>query len=197
MENKIIAFYRTQSLVDFMRKIIFVLFRTINIKIIKKIRVFFYFSSKDLIIGKNVKLSGLCLKVNMGKNINIYDACKFELCENSKLTVGNNVIFSFGVILCCLNKVTIGNDVQIGEYTSIRDTTHDYSELGVSMKYNPDISKEINIGNNVWIGRGCIILPGTMIEDGVVIGANSVVKGHLLKDSIYAGAPIKFIKSRI
>ncbi len=197
MENKIIAFYKTQSLVNFMRKLIFVLCRTINVKIIKKIRVFLYFGSNDLIIGKNVRLSGLCLKVNMEKNINIYDGCKFELCEDSNLTIGRNVIFAYGVILCCRNKVTIGDDVQIGEYTSIRDTTHDYSELGVPMKYNPDISNEINIGNNVWIGRGCMIMPGTIIEDGVVVGANSIVKGHLLANNIYAGSPIKFIKSRI
>jgi len=42
-----------------------------------------------------------------------------------------------------------------------------------------DKSEKIMIGSNVWIGRGSIILPGSVIEDGVIIGAHSVVKGHL------------------
>jgi acetyltransferase-like isoleucine patch superfamily enzyme len=39
-------------------------------------------------------------------------------------------------------------------------------------------------------------MPGTIIEDGVVVGANSIVKGYLVKDSIYAGLPLKLIKKR-
>jgi acetyltransferase-like isoleucine patch superfamily enzyme len=169
----------------------------VHIRPLNSIRAFFYFKSKNVLIGKNVNLSGFCLEINTAKKITIYDDCKFELSENSILTIGSNVVFSYGVILCCRNRVTIGNDVQIGEYTSIRDSTHDYSELGVPMKYNPDISREIIIGNNVWIGRNCLIMPGSIIEDGVVVGANSIVKGTLKKDCIYGGNPIKLLKPRV
>jgi acetyltransferase-like isoleucine patch superfamily enzyme len=61
---------------------------------------------------------------------------------------------------------------------------------------NSDISSPIVIGNNVWIGRNCLIMPGTVIEDGVVIGANSLVKGTLKKDTIYAGNPVQEIRQR-
>jgi acetyltransferase-like isoleucine patch superfamily enzyme len=82
----------------------------------------------------------------------------------------------------------------IGEYTSIRDTTHTYTDPSLPYCSQPDTSAEIIIGNNVWIGRGCIIFPGTVIEDGVIIGANSVVKGHLQAYSLFAGSPAKFLK---
>ena len=65
------------------------------------------------------------------------------------------------------------------------------------MMGSEDKKAPILIGNNVWIGRGCLICEGAIIEDGVVVGANSVVKGRLVKDTIYAGAPAKAIKSRI
>jgi acetyltransferase-like isoleucine patch superfamily enzyme len=81
----------------------------------------------------------------------------------------------------------------IGEYTSVRDTSHNYSSQGVPFMEQKDISQPIRIGNNVWIGRGCIIFPGTIIEDGVIVGSNSIVKGHLKANSIYAGAPLKLI----
>ena len=52
-------------------------------------------------------------------------------------------LFIITLLISCSKKIKIGNDVQIGEYTSVRDSSHDYSELGVPMKYNPDISNEI------------------------------------------------------
>jgi acetyltransferase-like isoleucine patch superfamily enzyme len=94
-----------------------------------------------------------------------------------------------------MKSINIGNYVQIGEYTSIRDTTHDYKESIIMG--SKDVTLPISIGNNVWIGRGCLISQGTLIEDGVIIGANSYVKGHLKKNGIYAGSPAKFIKMRI
>jgi carbonic anhydrase/acetyltransferase-like protein (isoleucine patch superfamily) len=54
----------------------------------------------------------------------------------------------------------------------------------------------VRIGNNVWIGFRCIILPGATIENRVLIGAGSVVSGVLKSDSIYAGDPAKFIRNR-
>ena len=127
----------------------------------------------------------------------IYDNCNFEFSGNSDVSIGTNVIFSYGVVFCCNNKISIGNDVQIGEYTSVRDTTHDHRDSGKPMRQNADITDPISIGNNIWIGRGCIIMPGTVIEDGVVVGANSVVKGTLLKNGIYAGSSCRLIKMRV
>lgn len=65
------------------------------------------------------------------------------------------------------------------------------------MKYSADALRPIVIGDNVWIGRGCLVLPGCVIEEGVVVAANSVVRGRLEKDGIYGGRPAKFIKSRL
>lgn len=65
------------------------------------------------------------------------------------------------------------------------------------MMLNQDFSKTIVIGNNVWIGKNCLIMPGCVIEEVVVVnGANSLVNGTLKKDFIYAGNPMKEIKQR-
>ena len=54
---------------------------------------------------------------------------------------------------------------------------------------------DISIGNNVFMGAQCTILPGTIIDDNVVIASNSVVKGHLESNTVYGGSPAKKIKS--
>jgi maltose O-acetyltransferase len=54
----------------------------------------------------------------------------------------------------------------------------------------------IKIGNNVWIGKNCLIFPGSKIEDNVVIGANSIVKGNCEANSLYVGNPA-YLKKKL
>ena len=49
------------------------------------------------------------------------------------------------------------------------------------------------VGSNVFIGSRSIILPDTKIEDNVIIGAGSLVRGKVAGGGIYAGVPIKRI----
>ena len=52
----------------------------------------------------------------------------------------------------------------------------------------------IFIGNNVWIGANCCILPNVHIGDNCVIGAGSVVTKDIPSNSVAAGNPAKVIK---
>lgn len=54
----------------------------------------------------------------------------------------------------------------------------------------------IFIGEDVWIAAGCKILKGSYIEDGVVIGAMSLVKGRIKANTINVGIPAKRINER-
>ena len=53
----------------------------------------------------------------------------------------------------------------------------------------------VNIGNNVWICTGAIILPGVTIGDNSVIGAGSVVTKDIEPNSLAVGNPCKVIRS--
>lgn len=93
--------------------------------------------------------------------------------------------------------ISIGNDF----YTSsnIQFITHDGSINVLRNCYKEyktaDLFGRISIGNNVFIGYGCTILPGSIIEDNVIVGANTVVKGILGRNSVYAGVPARYICS--
>jgi virginiamycin A acetyltransferase len=52
------------------------------------------------------------------------------------------------------------------------------------------------IENDVWIGQNVTILPGVHIENGAIIGANSVVASDIPAYSIVAGNPAKKIRKR-
>ena len=52
------------------------------------------------------------------------------------------------------------------------------------------------IGNDVWIGKNAVILPGVHIGDGAIIGANSVVGSEVEPYTIVVGNPAKSIRKR-
>ncbi|MCC7445707.1 MAG: acyltransferase [Saprospiraceae bacterium] len=167
-----------------------------SIRIIGRLKSWFIFNRYDVLIGKNVRFHGLPKYIQVGDDISIYDNVIMHFGSESNVVFGSKIIFSHNVLIQTSEKLHIGSYVQIGEFTSIRDTTHDYRTDG-NMMEGRDISRPIIIGDNVWIGRNCIIMGGAIIESGCVIGANSLVKGHCKANGIYAGIPIKFIKNRL
>ncbi|HEY2577037.1 MAG TPA: antibiotic acetyltransferase, partial [Streptosporangiaceae bacterium] len=52
------------------------------------------------------------------------------------------------------------------------------------------------IGNDVWIGRGAVIMPGVTIGDGAIIAAKAVVVADAAPYTIVAGNPGKPVKQR-
>jgi acetyltransferase-like isoleucine patch superfamily enzyme len=88
--------------------------------------------------------------------------------------------------------ITIGNHVSA---TAVRFETHD-GGVWVFREKNPeiDVIKPINIGNNVFIGYGAVIMPGVTIGDNVVIGAGTIVTKDIPSNVVAAGTPPRVIR---
>jgi acetyltransferase-like isoleucine patch superfamily enzyme len=90
--------------------------------------------------------------------------------------------------------IEIGNHVAIASGTDL--ITHDGGIWGFREDLGQaDIFGKIKIGNNVFIGNSCIILPNTTIGDNCIIGAGSVVRGKYPENSVIVGNPAKVILS--
>lgn len=190
------AYLNRYGLLNFIRKSAYLLLR-IFFSILQFYRkLWFYVLTRCWVnrISGKISVSGLVHDAHIGKDATIYPGTLFEFSENAHLQIGDHFVLSYGSLIACHRCITIGNHVMIGEYTSIRDTTHNYQSGEAPYSLQPDYSQDIEIGNNVWIGRGCIILPGTVIEEGVIVGANSVVKGRLQANWLYSGVPAHPIK---
>ncbi len=87
--------------------------------------------------------------------------------------------------------IELGNDVAIATGTSF--ITHDGGIRCFSEFLEDDVFGRIIIGNNVFIGEGCIILLNTIIGDNCIVGAGSVVRGRFPDNSIIMGNPAKVI----
>jgi acetyltransferase-like isoleucine patch superfamily enzyme len=139
--------------------------------------------------------------VDLGNDLFIGARCTFEVYVNppGHVLIGSSTWISHDLHLQSAEKVSIGKSVLIGEFVSIRDTTHSYQVPGVPIKEQPDVSSPVIVEDEVWIGRGCLIQakpPGIVIGRGAIIGANSVVATSIPPMEIWAGAPARLIKPR-
>lgn len=57
-------------------------------------------------------------------------------------------------------------------------------------------AKAVNIGNDVWIGHGAVVMPGISIGNGAIVGANAVVTRDVPAYAIVAGVPAKPLRRR-
>ncbi len=52
------------------------------------------------------------------------------------------------------------------------------------------------VGNDVWLGRGCVVMPGVKIGDGAIVAAYSVVTRDVAPYTLVGGNPARFVKNR-
>ena len=90
--------------------------------------------------------------------------------------------------------ITLGNNVHITD--GVKFITHDGGTL-LFRSIIPDleITKPINVGDNVYFGNNVLILPGVTIGSNVIIGAGAVVTKDIPSNSLAVGVPAKVIKS--
>ena len=85
------------------------------------------------------------------------------------------------------SSVQIGADCLIGPNVQLLAVSHDIEPNARLMKHN--YADDINIGNNVWLGGGVIVLAGVSMGDNCVVGAGSVVTKNTEQNSFYAFNP--------
>lgn len=86
--------------------------------------------------------------------------------------------------------VEIGSHVAIAGGTTF--ITHDGAIWCFREElHDADVFGKIKIGNNVFIGSNCTILPNTVVGNNCIIGAGSVVRGVFPDNSVIIGNPAK------
>nr|WP_294894066.1 sugar O-acetyltransferase [uncultured Pedobacter sp.] len=110
------------------------------------------------------------------------------------INCGERVYFNVNCVVLDVAKVNIGNDVMFAPGVQLYTATHPVDkELRKTLEYG----KPINIGNDVWIGGGAIILPGITIGNNCVIGAGSVVTKNIPDNSMAVGNPARVIRKLV
>lgn len=129
----------------------------------------------------------------IGKNISIEQ--NFN-CDNGKnIFIGDNFKGHSNLTISDIGEVHIGANVSIGPSTVI--TTVDQPDTPMARREGINFSREITIGDDVWIGGNVSVLPGVNIGNNVIIQAGSVVLDDIPDNTLVAGNPAKKVRNLI
>jgi acetyltransferase-like isoleucine patch superfamily enzyme len=108
--------------------------------------------------------------------------------------IGDNCAINPSVVFTDPYITQIGSNVRIAGGIIMG---HDGSINMINRYHNSkfDAIGPVIISDNVFIGIGCIILAGAKIGANTIIGAGSVVSGRIEGDGVYAGNPLRRIRS--
>lgn len=160
--------------------------------------LFRYLPASDFpIIGKiSMKLRYICGKhifKSCGKNVNIERMAFFG--RGNDIVIGDNS--GIGINCTIPPNTVIGKNVMMGPNCYFFAHNHRFDRLDIPMieqGFYP--SKSFVIEDDVWLGRGVMVLPGRTISKGSIIGAGCVLTKDFPPYSIVGGNPGKIIRSR-
>ena len=128
---------------------------------------------------------------SVGKNVNIERRAVF----GPDLSIGDNS--GIGISCEVYGKVTVQNDVMMGPEVVIYTSGHKFDRLDIPIWQQGSTAEQpVIIGNDVWIGRRVMIMPGVHIGNGVVIAAGAVVTKDVPDNVVVGGVPARVIKHR-
>jgi virginiamycin A acetyltransferase len=115
------------------------------------------------------------------------------------IEIGESSFINSGCVLYSGNGIRIGKNVLIAANCTFAPVNHEYKsrdKLIIEQRFRPS-KGGIVIEDDVWIGAGTIILDGSHIKRGCVIGAACVVNGPTEEYGVYVGNPLKLVKYRV
>jgi acetyltransferase-like isoleucine patch superfamily enzyme len=77
---------------------------------------------------------------------------------------------------------------------TITDGNHSFDQVGELIRFQGLETREIHIGNDVWIGAKATIIHD--LGDGAVIGANAVVTKPVPAETVAVGVPARVVRHR-
>lgn len=156
-------------------------------------------------VGKNVLLSDKASfynskNIRIGNNVRIDDFCVLSA-GISGIDIGSYIHIAVFSSLIGAGNISLADFCNISSRVAIYSSSDDF--IGKAMT-NPTVPSEftnvqhadVKLGRHVIIGAGSVVLPGVTLEEGVAVGALSLIKKDCQAFGIYMGSPAKRIAER-
>jgi acetyltransferase-like isoleucine patch superfamily enzyme len=111
------------------------------------------------------------------------------------ITIGDDVHIGRFAYVTAIEGIHIGSGSVLSEHVYITDHSHGFDpDAGLIMKQRPVTKGPVRIGAHCFLGYRVAVMPGVVLGDHCVVGANSVVTRPFPPYSMIAGAPARLLK---
>jgi acetyltransferase-like isoleucine patch superfamily enzyme len=164
-------------------------------------------TNSELIIENTSEDNLKKIKINCGSNCKIHimgirqinTLLHIYMGDNSILNIGPNQMMNGAVQVFMheASKIDIGQECLWANSKIWSSDMHAIFDLSSKKRINQ--SKDITIGNRVWLCENVMVLKGSKVADGCILGAKSVITSSTMMspNSIVAGNPAKMVKNNI
>ena len=156
-------------------------------------------------VGDNVHISDRASfygagRISIGNNTRIDDFCVLSAGDGG-IFIGAHIHIAVYSSFIGAGKITISDFCNFSSRVSLYSSNDDYSGFGMTnptipARYTNIVHADVFLGRHVIVGSGSVILPGVTLEDGVAVGALSLVNRNCKAFGIYAGNPVRRVKER-
>jgi maltose O-acetyltransferase len=160
----------------------------------------------DIYLNKEVKLERYVSLIAMYKSRLVID--KYVLLMkyvtvhskcNSNVLIGKDTFLNYYDILASYDaEISIGEECMLAPHVSGIVGYHSIKAID-DEEWNRNIEnkKSIKVGNHVWLGVGVILLPGTDIREGSMLGAGTIANSTVPPNVCCVGEKCTIIKESI
>jgi acetyltransferase-like isoleucine patch superfamily enzyme len=134
-------------------------------------------------------------RIRFGRFVWIGDRTKIR-CHEGVVEVGKKTVMGQECTISAYQQVRIGEECVIADRAMFIDFDHGVVEVERPIRLQGIYKRDVEVGNNVWIGYGACILRGVSVGDNSVIGTNAVVTRDVPANAVVGGIPARIIRMR-
>jgi acetyltransferase-like isoleucine patch superfamily enzyme len=134
-------------------------------------------------------------QVRFGRFVWVGDGTKIR-CHEGVVEIGAKTVMGQECTISAYQRVRIGDQCVIADRAMFIDFDHGVVESERPIRLQGIYKRDVEVGNNVWIGYGVCILRGVSVGDNAVIGTNAVVTKDVPANAIVGGVPARIIRMR-
>ena len=134
-------------------------------------------------------------KIRFGRFVWVGDGTKIR-CHEGVVEIGAKTVMGQECTISAYQHVRIGEECVIADRAMFIDFDHGVVEVERPIRLQGIYKRDVEVGNNVWIGYGACILRGVSVGDNAVIGTNTVVTKDVPANAVVAGIPARIIRMR-
>jgi acetyltransferase-like isoleucine patch superfamily enzyme len=134
-------------------------------------------------------------QIRFGRFVWIGDGTKIR-CHEGVVEIGEKTVMGQECTISAYQRVRIGEQCVIADRAMFIDFDHGVVEVERPIRLQGIYKRDVEVGNNVWIGYGACVLRDVSVGDNAVIGTNAVVTKDVPANAIVGGAPARIIRMR-